>query len=393
MDTTRPAVLGGGPAFPEWLPLVKPALSDTADTGRRIERILESGLLTNGATVRLLEEAAAEYLSVRHVVALSNCTAGLMLVLQACGAGMGDVVLPSFTFAATAHAARWAGGGIRFADVDSKSLTVDPNEVAERLEGAVAVMGTHLYGTPCAVERLQEVADKAELPLVYDAAHAFGSRHNGKPIGGFGVAEVFSLSPTKVVVAGEGGLVATNDDDIAQHCRIGRDYGNPGDYNCLFPGLNARMSELHAAVALSSLKGLDERVTRRNELVAAFKETVQGLPGLSYPVVAEQDLSTYKDLTLVLDPAEFGLTPVELAGALHAEGIDSRRYFYPPVHRQKAYAHEGSATTLPVTEDIAEREISPPLWSHMSIADMRRVAEAVAGIQQHAAEVSETLRR
>lgn len=384
-----PAVLGGPAAFPDGLPLVRPYLPDTPGIARRIERLLASGQLTNGPTVRELEDAAATYLDVRHVVAVASCTSGLMLVLQACGPH-GDVVLPSFTFSASAHVVHWAGGRPRFADVDAATLTLDPADAAGRLGDATALLATHLYGTPCAVESLAGVAKGAGIPLVYDAAHALGSRRRGRLVGGFGTAEVFSLSPTKVVVAGEGGLVATNDDAIAEACRIGRDYGNPGDYDCRFPGLNARMSELHAAVALASLDGLDARVGHRNMLVARFKEATADLPGLAFPVVADGDTSTYKDLTLLVDGAAFGLDAAQLATALRADGIDSRHYYRPPVHRQAAYA--GLATgALPVTDRVAEQVLSPPLWSHMTEAQVDAMAAVVVACHRHAPMLAEAL--
>ena len=384
-----PAALGGAAAFPDGLPLVRPWVSDPPGLARQVETVLASGMLTNGPTVRELEAAAADYLGVRHVVAVASCTSGLMLVLQACGPH-GRVVLPSFTFSASAHVVHWSGGEPAFADIDPLSLTLDADDAAGRLRGASALLATHLYGTPCAVERLQEIADTAGVPLVYDAAHALGSRRRGRPIGGFGTAEVFSLSPTKVVVAGEGGLVATDDDRIADAVRIGRDYGNPGDYNCRFPGLNARMSELHATVALGSLEGLDERVAHRHMLVERFRAATAEVPGLSLPVVEAGDTSTYKDLTLLLDARRFGLTPLQLAAALRAEGIDSRRYYAPPVHRQDAYADVAPAH-LPVTDRISGQVLSPPLWSHMTEAQIDTVAHAVVRCHRYAEQLREVL--
>lgn len=392
MTHAEPAVLGGRPAFPEGLPLVRPTIPEIPQLSDRIRRILDSGLLTNGRTVRELEERAAELLEVPHVVAVSSCTAGLMLTLQALGA-RGPVVMPSFTFAASAHAVVWAGGTPVFADIRSQDLTLDPDDAARRVDevGAAAMTATHIYGTPCEVERLQQIADTAGVPLVYDSAHALGSRRAGRPVGSFGAAEVFSMSPTKVTTAVEGGLVATCDDGLAQTVRIARDYGNPGDYNCLFPGINARMSELHAAVALAGLPTVDERVRCRNELVQVFREQIRDVPGLRVARPAEGDRSTYKDLTLVLEPAIFGLTPDQLASVLKAEGIDSRRYYSPPVHRQKAYSHLPFAGDLPVTDSLAGRVLTPPLYSHMTPEQMRRVAEVVVAAHAHAPRIEHAL--
>lgn len=393
--TAHPAVLGGEPLFPQGLPLVRPALDEQPMLLRHLSDILASGILTNGPTVRRLEETVAARLGVEHVVAVASCTSGLALTLQALGA-RGSVVLPSFTFAASAHAVVWAGGTPVFADVREDSLTLDPGSaeaaLAEAAEGAVAMTATHVYGTPCHTEQLQSVADRAGVPLVYDAAHGLGSVHRGIPVGNFGVAEVFSLSPTKVVVAGEGGLVATNDAALARAVRLARDYGNPGDYNCLFPGLNARMSELHAAVALHSVAGLDGHLRRRRQLIDVFWSALDGTPGLRGPRVQPGDVSTYKDLTVVVDADECGLTAAELGSALAAEGIDSRRYYYPPIHRQQAYAFL-PPRALPVTDRVSQQVVSPPLWSHMRDEQVATVAHAVGRIVKDADAVRKALRR
>jgi dTDP-4-amino-4,6-dideoxygalactose transaminase len=391
MTSVRPAVLGGDRAFPDGLQLVKPYVPDIPALSARIARVLESGLLTNGALVRELEETLAERLHVRHVVAVSSCTAGLMLAMQGAGVA-GRVVMPSFTFSASAHAVAWVGAEPLFADVACDSLTLDPHAVEELVAGAGAISATHIYGTPCRVEELQRIADSAQVPLFYDAAHALGSRRKGKPVGGFGTAEVFSMSPTKVTTAVEGGIVATDDDAIADHVRVGRNYGNSGDYDCAFPGLNARMSELHAAVALAALKGLDERLEHRRHLVDAFWAVVAQLPGLRRPAVDHDDISTYKDLTLVVDPDEFGLNVPELTLALAAEKIDSRRYFYPPIHRQKAYTSTTGHGRLTVTDDLATRVISPPLWTAMTESDTRTLGSLFVSLYENASRVREVLR-
>lgn len=388
--SSLPAILDGPVAFPAGLPLVRPTIEDVPGLARRLEAILASGHLTDGPTVKELEERVAERLGVPYAVAVASCTSGLMLALQAVGA-TGRVVMPSFTFAASAHAVHWVGGMPVFAEVEPESLTVDPADVAGLVDGASAMTATHVYGTPCRTEELQKIADDAGIPLIYDAAHALGSRHGGVPIGHFGTAEVFSLSPTKVMVAGEGGIVSTLDEGLAAEIRLGRGYGNPGDYNCLFPGLNARMSELHAAVALFSLQHLDERIAHRNHLVQVFLDAVAGVAGLRTPTVRDGDLSTYKDLTLILNREPFGLDGAQLGAALKADGIDSRRYYYPPIHQQKAYAYLPRTRELPVTEDLAERVLTVPLWSHMTDDDVTRIAHAVVRIHEHAPAVREQI--
>lgn len=376
-----PAIFGGRKVFPAGIPLVRPSVPDADQIAEDVRAILRSGVLTNGPYVRELERRAADYLEVRQCVAVSSCTAGLMLVLRAADL-TGDVVVPSFTFAATAHAVAWNGLRPVFGDIDPGTLTLSPASVL-RAAGvrASAILATHIYGTPCDVEGLAEVARRNGMRLFFDAAHAFGSRRGGTPVGGFGDAEVFSLTPTKVVVAGEGGIIATNDDVLAERCRIGRDYGNPGNYDCRFVGLNARMSEMHAAVGTASLEGLDERIRRRNELARLYRESLARVEGIDFPTVEDGDLSTFKDLTILVDGDRYGLDAAGLAGALAAEGIETRRYYAPPVHAMSAYRYlAGGHGPLRVTEEAAARVVSLPLWADMSDEDVLAVAEAVRRI-------------
>jgi dTDP-4-amino-4,6-dideoxygalactose transaminase len=378
-DGDRPAIDGGRPLFPDGLPLARPAIADPAAVADAVAAILASGVLTNGPTVRRLEERAAEYLGVRHCLAVASCTAGLMLVLRASGLS-GDVVLPSFTFSASAHAVAWNGLRPVFADIRPDDLLLDPDAVA-RSAGVrtSAILATHTYGTPCDTEALGALARRNGIRLFFDAAHAFGSRRGATMVGGFGDAEVFSLSPTKVLIAGEGGIIATNDDTLAERCRIGRDYGNPGDYDTRFIGLNARMSELHAATALASFEDLEERIGRRNQLAERYRKALGDLPGVDFPTVAEGDRSTYKDFTILVEADRFGMDAAGVAKALAAEGVQTRRYYAPPVHRQRAYRWVGPANgALPETDRAAARVLTLPLWTGMADEQVDGVGQAMA---------------
>lgn len=379
-----PAIAGGSPVFPEGLPLARPRVSDKDAVLKAVDKILSSGALTNGTHVRTLEDKAADYLGVTHCVAVASCTSGLMLVLKAMGLS-GDVVLPSFTFAATAHAAVWNELRPVFADIDPGSLTLDPASAGHAVGiRTSAILATHTFGTPADVAGLSDLARRNGLRLIFDAAHAFGSLHGQRPIGGFGDAEVFSLSPTKVLVAAEGGIIATNDDLLAERCRIGRDYGNPGDYDCVFVGLNARMSEVHAAIALASFEDLEERIERRNGLAALYRQALAGVPGIEFPTVPEGSRSTFKDLAILVDRHTFGGGPDMVAEALAAEGIDTRRYFAPPVHQMRAYRTLASVNgSLPVTEHVSARVLTLPLWVGMTDSDVQRVKEAIVRIHSY----------
>ena len=369
----------------EDVPLTRPTVPDPDQYCAQISAIIQSGVLTNGPVVRELERVVAERLGVRHCVAVASCTAGLMLVLRAAELS-GDVVVPSFTFAATAHAVAWNGLRPVFADIDEETLTLSPGAVADALGVRTsAILATHLYGTPCDVGSLTELARSHGIRLFFDAAHAFGSLHDGAPVGRFGDAEVFSLSPTKVLVAAEGGLISTDDDLLAERCRIGRDYANPGDYDCQFVGLNARMSEIHAALALATWDNLEDRVRRRNELASRYRIGLSQLPGIEFVSIRRGDRSTYKDFTILVDPVVFGVDAQGLGNALEAVGVQTRRYYDPPVHAMRAYRSLGVRSGLPVTEAAARRVLTLPMWSEMPDRVVDNVVHAVHRIHQHVA--------
>jgi dTDP-4-amino-4,6-dideoxygalactose transaminase len=336
----------------------------------------------------MLEEQAAEYLGVTHAVAVASCTAGLMLAVRALEIS-GPVVVPSFTFSASAHAVRWNGADIRFAECDRTSFQVEPDHVGALVRPGGAIVATHVFGAPCDVEALEEKARYARVPLVCDAAHAFGARRGSRPVGGFGLAEVFSLSPTKPVVAGEGGIVATNDESLASAIECGRDYGNPGDYNTRFVGLNARMSELHAAVALESLAGLALRLDRRVAIAKRYQAGLPNVPGVAVQWIGPDDRSTFKDFTVAIDEEAFGLPRDLVVAGLAADGIDTRRYFSPPVHRQRAYSDLPSVH-LPITDTVASRVISLPIYESLTDSAIDNIVDVLGSLHRFAGEVRAT---
>lgn len=387
MTTDAPALLGGRPAFPDKLSFARPTVEDPVAILELVRGSFDSGQITDGPLTRQLEESVATAFDVDHCVAVSSATVGLMLVIQALQP-RGPVLMPSFTFAATAHAAAWNGAEISFADCSSETWCLTPSDV---VGDPALIVGVHLSGVPCNVADLRNRAEAISADLIYDAAHGAGSRvpmdGRSRPVGGFGRAEVFSLTPTKVMSGVEGGLVTTNDADLAKHLRIARNYGNPGDYDSRFPGLNARMSELHAAVALSSLEFLKQRVDSRGHLARVYREGLGTLEGIEFQHVPEGATSSYKDFTIVVDPVRFGCDRNVLATALKAEGIETRKYYSPPVHRQRAYSMEAPAD-LPVTDRLASRVLTLPMWSHLPETAVERVVTAIARAQSHAGELT-----
>ena len=383
--TELPAILGGTPLFDSQLPFARPTLEDQSQVEKLIGRSLSSGQLTDGPVTRTLEETVVERFGVDHCVAVSSCTTGLLLVIQALGID-GAVGVPSFTFAATAHAIRWNGLEPHFLDCDASTWCLTPQTVDGPISALVAV---HVSGVPCDVRSLEELASNLRVPLVFDAAHGAGSmvaiEGESRSLGGFGLAEVFSLTPTKVLSGAEGGLVTTNDASLAEQIRLARNYGNPGDYNTQFPGLNGRLSEMHAALALVAFDYLEERVEHRNQVAERYQELLDAVPGLGFQSVRPGDRSSYKDFTILVGD-DFGCSRDQVVAALDSEGVSTRKYYSPPVHRQHAYADLPSRL-LPVTDALGDEVISLPIWSHLPLDDVDRVAAAIIRIQEHAEDL------
>jgi len=373
------------------MPFVRPATPPRADVFERLGASYDAGMLTNGPLVRELEDAVAARLGVPHVVAVSSCTTGLMLVLRVLD-HLGEletgapVLLPGFTFSASAHAVSWNARSCRFAECDPDSFQLDVDDAKARVDGVGAVLATHIFGAPCRPEAVEDIGAAAGVPVVFDSAHAFGAWRGGRPVGGFGAAEVFSLTPTKPLVAGEGGLVATTRDDIAAGLRIGRDYANPGDYDTRFVGLNGRMSEMHAAVALCSLDRFDEHLARRRAIAARFCDQLVGVSGIAVQLVDPDDCSTYKDFTIAVDREQLGIDRDTLVAVLRAEGVDTRCYFDPPAHRQQSHASD--AVELPITDAVSKRVLSLPIFPSLTDADVDAITDVIARAGDQAAKLS-----
>jgi dTDP-4-amino-4,6-dideoxygalactose transaminase len=257
----------------------------------------------------------------------------------------------------------WAGLRPVFADVDFGTTNLDPVAAEAAITPrTTAIVAVHNFGNPADITALQAVADRNGLKLVFDAAHAFGSLYGEVPVGPQGDANVYSLSPTKLLMAGEGGIVATNDDELAASIRMGREYGNSGRYDSAFAGINARMPELSALMGLHSLQRLEAAAQRRNETAALFREELGNLPGIGFQEVRPGDRCSYKDFSITVDAGRFGVNRDDLAAALEAATIDTRAYYDPPVHRQTAYRQYDTRYHLPNTERLAARSLSLPIW-------------------------------
>lgn len=349
------------------IPITRPLLPDYERLEERVRDIFSTGQLTNNKFVRELEETIAAWIGTQYAVAVSSCTVGLAVTLKSLHR-RGEVILPSFTFSATGHAVMWAGLTPCFVDIEPGTMNVDPEKVRERItDNTVAILAVHVFGNPAPVDDLIQIAGEHDLPLLFDAAHGIGAVYNGSPVGRFGSAEVFSVSPTKLLVCGEGGFVTTNDTNIARYIRLGRNYGDPGDYDCEFPGLNARMTEFNVILGLESFRLLPDHIQRRRQLADRYRQQLRDVPGITFQTINPHGKSSWKDFVIVVKKELFGMDRDELRQILDRHGIASRRYFFPPIHLQKAYRSYAQAETeLPVTIRIANNILSLPMYYDMT---------------------------
>jgi dTDP-4-amino-4,6-dideoxygalactose transaminase len=378
-----PALLGGTPIFQTKVNIVRPVLPDYSELIDGVKDIVGTGMVTKGKYLRAFEDAIASHLNVKHAVAVSSCTSGLMLTYRGLGL-TGDVVVPSFTFMATVSSLIWSGLNPIFADVNPHTTNLDPSAAEAAITPQTsAIVAVHNFGNPAEIEALQTVAYKHNLKLIFDAAHGFGALYQGKPVGNQADAHIFSLSPTKLLITGEGGIVSTDDDRLAEQIRMGREYGNDGNYDSAFAGLNARMPEFNALMGLYSLKRLEHAAQSRNETANYYQEMLGRLPGIEFQQVCSGDRSSYKDFSITVDAETFGLTRDQLALALGAENIDTRKYYEPPAHRQLAYKQFYNDSQLPNTELLSARSLSLPMWSQMEQNVATGICEAMQRIYQN----------
>jgi dTDP-4-amino-4,6-dideoxygalactose transaminase len=238
------------------------------------------------------------------------------------------------------------------------------------------------------MKKLESAVKRHGLKLIFDAAHAFGSAYKGTRAGRFGDAEVFSLSPTKLLITGEGGLVATNDKVLADMVKVGRNYGDSGDYDCAFNGFNARMPEFNAILGINGIRIIDKKISRRNRIAMLYTDFFKDYEGISFQEVEEGNLSTFKDYSIIVDPGKVGIDRDILAFALDKENIMTRKYFYPPVHMQKAYRlykRDG----LEVTERLSARVLSLPIYCSLSDSQIEKICYAFARILKYKNEIKE----
>jgi len=376
------AFFGGRPLFDDPLHVGRPNIPPKERFMEQVDSIWESGRLTNsGPKVKEFEIALQEKLGVKNCIAICNATRALEIAIRALGME-GEVIVPSFTFVATAHSLQWQSITPIFCDIDPETHCIDPERLEELITPrTTGIIPVHLWGNVCNVKAIEEIAKKHNLSVLYDASHAFACADNGQMVGGFGDAEVFSFHATKVMTTFEGGCITTNNDYLAEKIRLMKNFGFSGRDSVIHIGTNGKMSEMSAAMGLISLQELDGFIRRNKENYEQYRRNITKIDGVSLIEHDERQSKNYHYIVIDIGQSA-GISRDLVLRIMEAEKILARRYFYPGCHRMEPYCsyYPNAGLLLPVTEALSERLICLPNGTAVSSEDVTKVTDLITFI-------------
>jgi len=339
-----------------------PNIGDRKKFHRIVDDIFDRRWLTNrGQCVQEFEARLCDFLGVKHCITMCNATVGLEIAAKALDL-KGEVIIPSMTFVATAHALQWQGIHPVFADIDRHSYNLDPAAVERAITPrTTGILATHVYSRPCDIDGLQAVADRHGLKLLFDAAHAFGCSYKGQMIGNFGECEAFSFHGTKFFNTFEGGAIATNNDKLAEKIRLMQNFGFSGADNVIYIGTNGKMNEVCAAMGLVNMDSLDEFLAVNKRNFEAYRAAIEKIDGLSLIEFDEKEKCNRQYMVAEVGD-EYPLSRDELVEKLQAANVLARKYFWPGCHNMEPYKslHPNAGLLLPVTEEVTPRLVVLP---------------------------------
>jgi len=358
------------------IPIAKPVLG--RDEEEAVRRVFRSGRLIQGEKVRSFEEAFADYISVKHAVAVTNGTIALDVTLKALKIGPGDeVIVPAFSFIATSNCVLFQRAKPVFVDIDQRSFNIDPSDVNDKITAKTkAIMAVHMFGQPAKMEQLNEIAQDHDLFLIEDAAQAHGAEYKGQKAGGLGEVGCFSFYATKNMTTGEGGIIMTNNDELAKRARLLRNHGQTKKYNHTILGYNYRMTELSAAIGLVQLKKLDKINEKRIRNAKMLNEGIKKIHGLTLPYVEKHVKHVFYQYVIRVEEG-YPLERNELASHLKKRGIDTAIHYPMPIYRQPIYHELGyDKMTCPMTEESCKRVLSLPVHPSVDGKDIQYITDA-----------------
>ena len=357
------------------IPIAKPLIGQEEIRG--VLDVLQSGTIAEGPRVREFEESFAEYVGTKHAVAVNSGTAALLVGLQARGIGPGDeVIVPPFTFIATANAVLFAGARPVFADVEPETFNIDPDDIKRKITGRTkGIIPVDLYGHPAPMDEIMAIARRHGLSVIEDACQAHGAAIGGRKCGSFDLG-CFSFYPTKNMTTSEGGMLTTDDGAVAEKARMLRSHGSRVRYYHELLGFNLRMTDICAAIGLAQLRKIDGYDEQRIANARLLTEKLQGIPGIVPPAVRAGCRHVFHQYTIRVTEA-FGPSRDALAAQLAAAGIGTGVYYPVPIHKQQLYQDLGYAENHPVSERLAAEVLSLPVHPSVTPGEIAFIAEAI----------------
>ena len=360
--------------------VTSPLLPDLKEFNDLLQEIWNSKWITNnGSFHKKLEAALCEYLKVPYISLFTNGTLPLLTALQALRI-TGEVITTPYSFVATTHSIWWNNCKPVFVDIDPATGNIDP----EKIEAAItprtsAIMPVHVYGQPCDTKRIQEIADKYGLKVIYDAAHAFGVEVNGESILNAGDLSTLSFHATKVYNTIEGGAMVMHDEETKKQIDFLKNFGFAGETNVVGPGINSKLDEMRSAYGLLNLRQIDTAIEARRQVATCYREALRDVPGISFFVDIPGVRHNYAYFPIFVDAEEYGMTRDELYFKMKENGVLGRRYFYPLICSFSTYSGLPSAApeNLPQAHKMAERVICLPMHHGLSAEDIERILSLI----------------
>ena len=361
--------------------VTQPSLPPLEKFTKYLEDIWASRRVTNqGKFHQQFEKELAEYLGAKYVSLFTNGTLALVSALQVLRI-TGEVITTPYTFVATTHALHWNNIKPVFADIDPIFCNLDP----ETIEAAItpkttAILPVHVYGNPCEVERIQEIADTYGLKVIYDACHAFGVEKNGNSVLNFGDLSILSFHGTKVFNTMEGGAIICHDEKTKKRIDYLKNFGFANEVTVVQPGINAKMNEMQAALGLLQLKEIDKNISKRNKIALQYRENLKNLPGIRFMEDIDGIKHNYSYFPIFVSQLKYGKSRDALYEKLKRNNIYGRRYFYPLISHFPIYRGLDSARSanLPVAEKIAKEVICLPIYPDLNTEDVLKISKNMA---------------
>jgi len=366
--------------FSDPIYVTRPLLPDLKEITIELQKIWDSKQLTNnGPKHQELEEEIRRSLKVPHISLFNNGTIALIVAVNSLRI-LGEVITTPFTFPATPHVLAWNGITPIFCDIDDKTMNIDATKIEQMMTPrTTAILAVHVFGTPCEIEPIQQVADRYGLKVIYDAAHAFNVEIAGTGIGNFGDISMFSFHATKLFHTAEGGALAFKDPNLKQRIELLKNFGIKNEEEVLMPGINGKMTEIQAALGLVNLRHLATERAKRAKIINTYIEYLSQVPGITISAVNGNMVHSYQYFIIRIDKNKFGISRDELYEKLRSYNVFSRKYFYPLCSDYACYKNIPSAalSNLPVAHKIVMEVLCLPLYGGLEISSVEKICEII----------------